>query len=342
MTSATPRSDAVPVRFLVTREGRAPIRKLLRACGDRLGLPVDQRLYAPALGPPRPASQRRLAPLIDAARGVGARARTRRLLGTTSPSRPRVFVFADIERLSWDERRRAAELWRRLDAAPGVARILNHPTRTLCRYELLRALHEAGWNDFDVYRVSERRMPERYPVFLRREDDHGGATSGLIETPEALRRELETRRAAGELGEGTLIVEFCDTSDADGLTRKYGVLRIGDRLVPRHVFVSRQWVIKSTTDCDAIPREEMARLELDYLAQEPHAEALMQIFDLAGVDYGRIDFGLKEGRIQVWEINTDPTLFLPQHFRDPVRGPVHEEALRRVGEALRALGEDAG
>lgn len=296
------------------------------------------RTYAAGIGPARPPSKRRLAPLIDGARQWLGRARLRRVLGSAGPTHPRVIVFADIERLSWDERRRAADLWDSLDRDPGVHRILNHPTRSMCRYELQRALYRKGWNDFAVYRVSEGRMPEHYPVFLRGEDDHRGATSGLIDTPEALTQALDARRAAGELREGTLIVEFCDTADEQGLIRKYGVLRVGDRLIPRHVFISRKWMIKSSPDSDGVSREEMARIELDYIERNPHADELMKRFDLAGIDYGRIDFSLKDGRIQVWEINTDPTVFLPGHFSDPIRGPVHEEGVRRVRAALMELG----
>jgi hypothetical protein len=32
----------------------------------------------------------------------------------------------------------------------------------------------------------------------------------------------------------------------------------------------------------------------------------LRIFDRAGITYGRIDYGLLSGRIQVWEINTNP------------------------------------
>ena len=333
-----------PVRFLVTREGRAPIRKLMACARGRMKpemkVEIDFRLYAPAIGPPRPRSQRRFGGLIDSARRLGLGLRKRRLLGTTRSARPRTIVFADIERLGWDERRRAAALWSRLESASGVARLLNHPTRVLCRYELLRALRDRGWNDFGAYRVSEQRMPERYPVFLRGEDDHAGATSPLLESEAELRAELERRRAKGELRESTLIVEFCDTSDEEGMFRKYGAFRVGRHILPRHIFISRGWMLKSTRDSDGVPREEMARLESDYIERNPHAAELMARFELAGIEYGRIDYGLKDGRVQVWEIHTNPTLILPAHFDDPIRGPLHEAFMRRLDAALAELGSD--
>jgi hypothetical protein len=330
-------SSPAPVRFLVTREGRAPVQKLIDCGRDYMEVAVDLRLYGPAVGPRRPPSERRLAPLFDGARRLGHRLHTRHLVGSVRPSSPRVVVFADIERLSWDERRRASLLWDQLNTSPGVARVLNHPTRSMCRYELLRALRVRGWNDFDAYRLSESRLPERYPVFLRGEDDHDGAMSPLLESKAELLKELERRRAEGRLREGTLIVEFCDTADDQGLTRKYGAVRVGRHVLPRHVFVSRNWMVKEMK-ADGVPIEEVVRFETEQMRANPHAEELMKRFELAGIEYGRIDYALKDGRIQVWEINTNPTLLLPAHFDDPHRGPLHKAFARRLDEALGELG----
>jgi hypothetical protein len=48
--------------------------------------------------------------------------------------------------------------------------------------------------------------------------------------------------------------------------------------------------------------------ELDYVTQNPHEQQLAKIFALAQVDYGRIDYSLKDGRVQTWEINLNPTI----------------------------------
>lgn len=328
------RSATPAVRFLLTREGRATIRKLVHSAGRSLGVRVDHRLYERALGAPRTPARRRGARGID---GLRRGVRRARALWTLAPPRPRVVVFADIERLSWADRTRAAALWDRLAASRRVLRLVNHPTRSLCRYELLRTLRSAGLNDFGVYRVSEGRTPRCYPVFLRGEDDHDGAISPLIHSAEELAGQLEARRAQGHLREGTLIVEFCDTSDEAGLFRKYGALRVGRHILPRHVFISRRWMLKSTTDSGGVSQEEMARIESDYVRDNPHAEILMDRFERAGIEYGRIDYGIKDGRVQVWEINTNPTIFLPQHFEDPIRASLHVAFRARLGQALAEL-----
>jgi hypothetical protein len=104
-------------------------------------------------------------------------------------------------------------------------------------------------------------MPERYPVFLRGEDDHGDATSPLLGSETELRAELARRPDAEELRENTLVAEFCDTSDETGMFRKHGAFRVGHQILPRHIFVSRGWMLKSTRDSDGLTRQEMARLE---------------------------------------------------------------------------------
>jgi hypothetical protein len=68
----------------------------------------------------------------------------------------------------------------------------------MSRYELLRNLREEGINDFDVIRADERRWPERYPVFLRHEHDHGRPlSSDLLHNKEALAAGLERARMDG-------------------------------------------------------------------------------------------------------------------------------------------------
>jgi hypothetical protein len=47
------------------------------------------------------------------------------------------------------------------------------------------------------------------------------------------------------------------------------------------------------------------------MRDNPHKEKLLEIFRLAGIGFGRIDYGIKDGNIQTWEINTLPTFGRP-------------------------------
>ncbi|MEM9245988.1 MAG: hypothetical protein AAGA67_09650, partial [Cyanobacteria bacterium P01_F01_bin.153] len=131
------------------------------------------------------------------------------------------YIFADIERLSPDEAERSAKIWEQLASSEKGIRLLNHPTRSKRRYELLRTLYLKGINQFNVYRLTEHRQPEKFPVFIRGENDHRGSRTGLINTPAELERAVNRLSEAGESLDNKIIVEFCSTADQGGLFRKY-------------------------------------------------------------------------------------------------------------------------
>lgn len=244
------------------------------------------------------------------------------------------YIFADLERLSIAEAEATVAVW---DAVTGAGMTaLNHPTRSMRRYELLRSLRERRTNDFDVYRATEARVPARFPVFVRGENDHDGNATPLLDGPAALDGAIADLQAQGASRERLLIEEFCDTADADGVYRKYSAFRIGDRIVPRHVFFKRSWVVK----VPSLVTPELVDEELGYVHTNPHEAELRAIFALARIDYGRIDYAVKDGRVQVWEINTNPQLLSFQDGGGPARLPTHEWVARHIEEAFRAIDQD--
>ncbi|MGE0713910.1 MAG: hypothetical protein AB7P02_00600 [Alphaproteobacteria bacterium] len=243
-----------------------------------------------------------------------------------------VWIFADYDRLGSDDTLQAAQLRRRL--IEGGARVLNHPSRSLRRYELLRTLREEGENLFDVYRVVDLREPARYPVFLRRLDAHAGPASKLLPDRPALRRAIEAARDSGWPMDALAIVEFCDTRGASGLYRKFGVMRIGDHIFPLQALADRQWMVKHAQDC--IWDEATIAFERDYFRKFPHRDMAMRVFERASIQYGRLDFAVKEGRMQVWEINTNPTLY-GNAAKLAVRAECAGQAMADVARAFAAL-----
>ena len=90
---------------------------------------------------------------------------------------------------------------------------------------------------------------------------------------------------------------------------------------------------------------------LTYYEANPHAAWLRRVFDLARIDYGRVDYGMSRGVPQVWEINLTPTLGhgsgrsrhtdLPSDLktrREESRQMIHE----RLMSAFLALDERGG
>jgi len=280
------------------------------------------------------AIQRHWSPGRTLVRNTGALGvRLFRYLGAPRQPKPGAYIFADLERLSPRELQKAAIAWHALSDAGAGIRLLNHPGRSMRRYELLRTLHERGINHFNAYRLTEARWPTRYPVFLRREDEHSGAMSPLLRTRGELEAALDGLHRKGEVRDGLMIVEFCDTADADGIYRKYGAFVVGDRVFASGVQFSRHWVQKRRD----LSEPEMLREQRLYLEENPHEAALREIFRLAGIDYGRMDYGLLQGKIQVWEINTNPIITRLPLRQSVERQPIYEHLARNLTEALTLL-----
>ncbi|MCC6736975.1 MAG: hypothetical protein IT534_12725 [Bauldia sp.] len=217
------------------------------------------------------------------------------------------YVFTDFDRLTSYEIQAAELLARRLLEAAPKARVLNRPAAVLERFALLRRLAEDGLNDFSAWRIDSGEMPKRYPVFVRLEDDCQKPDTPLLHSEAELRAAIVKLQAAGLPMKRRIAVEYRAEKGPDGLFRKYGVFRIGDRLVPHHLFHNDDWYVKhgvrqrSEEEADPFAAEVIA-----YLKDLPDAAEIMRRFELAGIEYGRIDYGFAGGRMQTYEINTNP------------------------------------
>lgn len=216
-----------------------------------------------------------------------------------------VHVFTDIERLDSEDRERAAYLWGTLQRQAPEIELLNHPLLAMRRYELLRTLREAGVNDFDVYRLTEARRIRRFPVFVRGENDHKGAESGLLGSQEELAAFVKSLVDAGKSRDTRIAVEFHASKGPDGLYRKYAAFCLAGVVIPRHLFIGPHWMVKDET---RIRDEAKFAEERRYCDEHPHAAWIASVFKLANIDYGRIDYGIVDGKPQVFEINTNPTI----------------------------------
>ncbi|MGQ0698135.1 MAG: hypothetical protein ACT4PZ_07815 [Panacagrimonas sp.] len=239
-------------------------------------------------------------------------------------------VFTDIEFLSGNTASQAAALHAFLSERGPV---LNHPSRSLKRLPLHRLLYSRGINRFRSFAVDKFRMEQlKFPVFLRRANDHRGSRSPLLTSADALGKQIDELRRRGRSMNGWIVTEFCETADASGLRHKFAAFCIGEAIVPRHVFFSEQWVIKEAQRVSPALLEQ----ERTYLKTNPHEEALRQVFELAGIQYGRVDYSLVNGRPQVWEINTNPVIFRPSQWWGP-RSDHHRLACRQIEQAWRNL-----
>jgi hypothetical protein len=184
--------------------------------------------------------------------------------------------------------------------------VLNDPRYVRTRFDLLQACHAGGINDFRCYEIGEE--PQRWPVFVRSKHDHGGKFT-LCYDHAQIQAEVDKHTANDEPLEHLMLVEYVDTKDADGCHRSYSVLRIDDQFLPRHAHVSEEWVVRTSASACSDKRDcEEARFDQGLYRE--HLPLIKQVFELSNMQYGRCDYGIVDGKIQIWEINSNPMLFL--------------------------------
>jgi hypothetical protein len=248
-----------------------------------------------------------------------------------------VYIFTDVERLTPYELRVVAEAHRVL-AGDGRCRVLNNPARVMSRYELLRNLREERINEFDVIRADERRWPGRYPVFLRHEQDHGRPLStDLLHNREELAAALEKARAEGISLRGILIVEYAAEAFDGPWFRKFNTFRVGSEVFAHHMVVEDSWVVKYGKEGAKFP-EEYKVFEQEFVKGNWSADVLRRAFEIAGIEYGRADWGVVGGKVQVYEINTNPYLSGDPGSSNPTRRDTIAISTKKLCESLAALG----
>lgn len=225
----------------------------------------------------------------------------RKLFSVTSLPKA-TYIFSDLERLTVPGLQRIAHIWKQLAAGDPAIRLINDPLRVKRRYELLRHLHARGINSFNVRRAADVVNGCRFPVFIRREADHAGPTSPLIENEADLEAAIDALAARGAFRDDHIVTEFCGAPDDTGAFVKYGCFRVGDRIMPQNRLVGREWCVKKFEYFD----ETVIARDLAYIKSTEHNETVRTVFDIAAVEYGRVDYSIVNGRLEFYELNTNP------------------------------------
>ena len=252
------------------------------------------------------------------------------------------YILTALDHLTPEGRGVAADLCDQLARAGPDARTLNSPAAMLRRFELLEELHRRGLNRHRAARADGDLGGLRFPVFLREEHWHTGALTPLLRTPAELQTALARAIVRAHRLSELLVVEFTDTADAEGLFRKYAAFIVGSEIIPRGLARGRKWMLKiAGTEFTA----SMVREERDYVFENPHERELRRIFEIARVEYGRIDYSVKDGVLQTWEINSNPTIgrgqrppsgFIPEALV-PLRQATKEHFYRKFQAAFEGI-----
>jgi len=195
----------------------------------------------------------------------------------------------------------------------------------MSRAGLLRALHDAGLNQFNAYRVEENIRPERWPVFIRTEGSHTAPVSGLLASWDAVRTAVDAAIEDGIPVSSMIIIEYAAEPVMPGLFRKLAGFRFGNAQFAHNCVHEDNWLVKYGQLGSATP--ELYRDDLRIVRENPYAEDVSRAFDIARIEYGRADFGLVNGKVQIYEINSNPTVAFP--LKHPSRDRIEAYALFR-------------
>lgn len=226
------------------------------------------------------------------------------------------YILTDFDRLSPTALEIGGRLYRRL-VADGVT-VLNDPRRFRNRAQLISTLQAQGLITYGCTPAASGHWPTRYPVFLRTGASHRGMITGLLDTRDAAEEALTQALHKGFAITDLIFVEYCaEPMPGTGHFQKHAALRVGKALVRANTVNDQSWTAKNGAANLATPEHYAAeRAEYDHW---PHRDYAARVFDVAGLDFGRLDFGIVDGRPQAYEINTNPTLKVEVSHANPDR-----------------------
>jgi hypothetical protein len=151
-----------------------------------------------------------------------------------------------------------------------------------------------------------RTLPEglAFPVIAREDRRHGGPMR-------LCRDEQELANVRWDELHEPVVVEYRDVRSADGRFRKWRYFVAGESGAPRHLVISRRWVVKAqrrVADAAAIDEE----LAYTSSRDDPHREILVRAAQALGLDVVAFDYALTQaGELVVFEPNPFATLWAP-------------------------------
>jgi hypothetical protein len=247
---------------------------------------------------------------------------------------PASYIFSDFDRLSSTELTAAASVYRKLAAAG--AKVMNDPALALCRDDTIRRLYQAGLSDFTCYSPRAGEKPQRFPVFLRTVTGHRGVLSDLLQSQDACDAALQDALLQGYPLHDLVFIEYAAQPHPEtGFFQKQSAYFVDGAVVPSNIVNERNWVAKFGEANLATPEQyAQERRQMD---EYPYETWVKEVFACLNVDYGRLDFGVVDGRPQAYEVNTNPTLGRSVDHPNPDRAVALRISRDRILGALGAL-----
>jgi hypothetical protein len=150
----------------------------------------------------------------------------------------------------------------------------------------------------------------------------------LIHSVEELRKHIRVLDFLGYPLKDLLVVEYLNASTAEGVYIKHSAFILGNRVIPRYLNYSYHWMVKSAIAPGDVLMESKKDAVEAYMRDNPHNDWLLKNFHTAGISYGRADYSLVNGELQLWEINLNPTFVLPP--REPENDNDQQRMMRAI------------
>lgn len=246
------------------------------------------------------------------------------------------YIFTMVDRLDANERRLAGKIYRHINGAGLGFKALNDPAKALGRYRLLRQLHDQGINEFNAYLAIDHPKPSRFPVFIRQLSISLPPLSGLIKNQAELDQKIEELANRGEPLDDLVVIEYCSEPYMGEHFVKMSAYRIHDQYCSDLFIYSKGWYVK--WDGPDIAPPNASELEWELLQNNTYVEEAKKVFELANVEYGRVDFSLVGGKPQFYEVNFNPQFTVDEYqTTDPQRLKNAIFAADRRMNAMRTL-----
>lgn len=246
------------------------------------------------------------------------------------------YVMTDFDRLSPVENEAAGRLHDHLREA-GLP-VLNNPRHFRPRDSLLKALHAEGLNGFTCCLPAAGEWPQRYPVFLRTVAAHRGTLSDLLHDRAAADAALEQAVNQGHPVRDLMFVEYAAEPQPDtGSFQKHAAFRIDGHIVRANTVNDVNWMAKNGSK--GVASQAQYDAERAEMTTYPRRDYVMRVFELAGMQFGRLDFGIVAGRPQAYEINTNPTMALSEAHPNSTRRETMGLIKSRLAAALAEMAQ---
>ena len=156
------------------------------------------------------------------------------------------------------------------------------------------------------------RLGFAFPLLLRSPGFHTGQNFLRVENASTLGDAVRPLP-----GDALLAIAYLDARGPDGMARKYRVMFIDGKLYPLHLALSHDWKVHYFTSAmadDAAFRQAEQSFLTDMAGTlgARIVEALVQLRDTLGLDYGGVDFGVApDGRLLLFETNATMAIVPP-------------------------------